>query len=96
MKILEIMPTYKDQHLNETMSKELGAKRTNKRRLSHIDRGEESVTSYGKVIVAETIRPLAIKIAEWVEQSIQNVHSKTPIALKYISKVDPKILALIS
>jgi len=96
MKILEIMPTYKDQHLNETMSKELGAKRTNKRRLSHIDRGEESVTSYGKVIVANTIRPLAIAIAEWVEQGLSNVHSKTPIALKYISQVDPKILALIT
>lgn len=96
MKILEIMPTYKDQHLNETMSKDLGKNRTNKRRLSHIDRGEESVTSYGKVIVANTIRPLAIAIAEWVEQSIQNVHSKTPIALKYISQVDPKIVALIT
>mgnify|MGYP003134001526 CR=1 FL=1 len=96
MKILEIMPTYKDQHLNETMSKDLGKNRTNKRRLSHIDRGEESVTSYGKVIVANTIRPLAIAIAEWVEQSIKNVHSKTPIALKYISQVDPKILALIT
>ncbi|WP_217908718.1 hypothetical protein, partial [Pseudomonas simiae] len=89
MKILEIMPTYKDQHLNETLSKDKGINRTNKRRLSHIERGEESVTSYGKVIVANTIRPLAIAIAEWVEQSIQNVHSKTPIALKYISQVDP-------
>ena len=96
MKILEIMPTYKDQHLNETMSKELGAKRTNKRRISHIERGEESVTSYGKVIVANTIRPLAIRIAEWVEHGLSNVHSKTPIALKYISQVDPKILALIT
>jgi len=96
MKILEIMPTYQDQVQTEKMSAELGMNRTNKRRLSHIEREEESVTSYGKVIVANTIRPLAIAIAEWVEQALPEVHSKTPIALKYISQVDPKITALIT
>ena len=96
MKILEIMPTYQDQTQTEKMSAELGKNRTNKRRLSHIEREEESVTSYGKVIVANTIRPLAIAIAEWVEHAITNVHSKPPIALKYISQVDPKIIALIT
>ena len=96
MKILEIMPTYQDQVQTEKMSAELGKNRTNKRRLSHIEREEESVTSYGKVIVANTIRPLAIAIAEWVELALPEVHSKTPIALKYISQVDPKIVALIT
>ena len=90
------MPTYQDQTQTEKMSAELGKNRTNKRRLSHIEREEESVTSYGKVIVANTIRPLAIAIAEWVEHAIANVHSKPPIALKYISQVDPKIIALIT
>ena len=32
--------------------------RTSKRRQSHIQRSEESVTSYSKVMVAQTIKPL--------------------------------------
>jgi len=96
MKLLEIMPTYKDQVQTEKMSAERGMNRTNKRRLSHIERGEESVTSYGKVIVATTVRPLAIAIAEWIKETDKNVHSKPPIALQYISQIDPLITSLIT
>ena len=95
MKILEIMPTYKDEHLNEKDSLELGKLRTNKRLRSHIEREEESVTSYGKVIVANTIRPLAMSIAEWVEQS-EASKTRPPIALQKLILVDPKIIALIT
>ena len=56
-KLLEIMPTFPDQNQNEKDMAELGKQRTNKRRVSHVEREEESVTSYGKVMVANTIRP---------------------------------------
>jgi len=97
MRILEIMPDFLNQKELEKMGNERGKHRTNKRRLSHIEREDESVTSYGKVLVANLIRPYAEAISEWVEQASSNVHSKTPIALQKISQIkDPKITALIA
>ena len=97
MRILEIMPDFLNQKELEKIGNERGKHRTNKRRLSHIEREDESVTSYGKVLVANLIRPYAEAINEWVEQASSNVHSKTPIALQKISQIeDPKITALIA
>lgn len=97
MRILEIMPDFLNQKELEKIGNERGKHRTNKRRLSHIEREDESVTSYGKVLVANLIRPYAEAISEWVEQASSNVHSKTPIALQKISQIeDPKITALIA
>ena len=97
MRILEIMPDFLNQKELEKIGNERGKLRTNKRRLSHIEREDESVTSYGKVLVANLIRPYAEAINEWVEQASSNVHSKTPIALQKISQIeDPKITALIA
>ena len=97
MRILEIMPDFLNQKELEKIGNERGKDRTNKRRLSHIEREDESVTSYGKVLVANLIRPYAEAISEWVEQASSNVHSKTPIALQKISQIeDPKVTALIA
>ena len=97
MRILEIMPDFLNQKELEKIGNERGKHRTNKRRLSHIEREDESVTSYGKVLVANLIRPYAEAINEWVAQASSNVHSKTPIALQKISQIeDPKITALIA
>ena len=97
MRILEIMPDFLNQIELEKIGNERGKHRTNKRRLSHIEREDESVTSYGKVLVANLIRPYAEAISEWVEQASSNVHSKTPIALQKISQIeDPKVTALIA
>ncbi len=97
MRILEIMPDFLNQKELEKVGNERGKHRTNKRRLSHIEREDESVTSYGKVLVANLIRPYAEAISEWVEQTSSNVHSKTPIALQKISQIeDPKVTALIA
>jgi DNA-directed RNA polymerase len=97
MRILEIMPDFLNQKELEKIGNERGKHRTNKRRLSHIEREDESVTSYGKVLVANLIRPYAEAINEWVEQASSNVHSKTPIALQKISQIeDPKVTALIA
>ena len=97
MRILEIMPDFLNQKELEKIGNERGKHRTNKRRLSHIEREDESVTSYGKVLVANLIRPYAEAISEWVEQASSNVHSKTPIALQKISQIeDPKVTALIA
>ena len=97
MRILEIMPDFLNQKELEKVGNERGKHRTNKRRLSHIEREDESVTSYGKVLVANLIRPYAEAISEWVEQASSNVHSKTPIALQKISQIeDPKVTALIA
>ena len=91
------MPDFLNQKELEKMGNERGKHRTNKRRLSHIEREDESVTSYGKVLVANLIRPYAEAISEWVEQASSNVHSKTPIALQKISQIkDPKVTALIA
>ena len=83
-KILEIMPTFPDQQANEKDMAVRGKDRTNKRLNSHIEREEESVTSYGKVMVANTIRPLAMAIGEWITNTAKNTVCKPPIALSLI------------
>jgi|TARA_Y100000004_G_scaffold86777_1_gene97260 DNA-directed RNA polymerase len=97
-KLLEIMPTFPDQNQNEKDMAELGKQRTNKRRVSHVEREEESVTSYGKVMVANTIRPLAKRIKDYLEDCAEK--SKTagqpPVAFMHLSGVDPEISALIT
>ena len=68
VKLIESVASYKDELAHEKEMRDLGSKRTNTRLLSHIERGEESVTSYGKIMVANTIRPMAKEIAEWVTE----------------------------
>lgn len=94
--LLEIMPTYKDELAHEKEMRELGTNRTNKRLQSHIEREEESVTSYGKIMVANTIRPLAKEIAEWIETTSKKTIGKPPIAFVKMCEVEPEILALIT
>ena len=94
--LLEIMPKYSDQLKHEKEMAELGKHRTNKRRVSHVEREEESVTSYGKVMVANTIRPLANAIAEYIQETSKKTIGKPPIAFVKICEVSPEILALIT
>ena len=90
------MPTYTDELAHEKEMAALGKNRTNKRLHSHIEREEESVTSYGKVMVANTIRPLAMAIAEWVEEQSKQTIGKPSIAFTKMCEVEPEILALIT
>jgi DNA-directed RNA polymerase len=94
--LLTIMPKYSDQLKHEKEMAELGKHRTNKRRTSHVEREEESVTSYGKVMVANTIRPLANAIAEFILETSNKTIGKPPIAFVKICEVSPEILALIT
>jgi DNA-directed RNA polymerase len=95
-KILEIMPTFPDQQANEKEMAIAGTTRTNKRLHSHIEREEESVTSYGKVMVANTIRPLAMHIGDWIINTAKRTVCKPPIAFTKLCEVQPEILALIT
>jgi DNA-directed RNA polymerase len=95
-KIIEIMPTYADEVAHEKEMLELGKQRTNKRLVSHVEREEESVTSYGKVMVANTIRPLANAIAEYLTETSQKTIGKPPIAFVKMCEIEPEILALIT
>ena len=95
-KLIESMPTYTDELAHEKEMAELGKNRTNKRLVSHVEREEESVTSYGKVMVANTIRPLAMAIAEWVEDTSKKTIGKPPIAFVKLCEVEPEVLALIT
>ena len=95
-KLIEVLPTFKDQLANEKDMALSGVHRTNTRLQSHITREEESVTSYGKVMVANTIRPLAMEIAEWIETTSKNIVKKPPLAFIKICEVEPEILALIT
>lgn len=90
------MPTYRDELAHEKEMAELGKNRTNKRLTSHIQREEESVTSYGKVMVANTIRPLAMAIGEWLEETSKKTIGKPPIAFMKLAEVEPEVLALIT
>ena len=94
--LLTIMPKYSDQLKHEKEMAELGKQRTNKRRISHVEREEESVTSYGKVMVANTIRPLANAIAEFILETSNKTVGKPPIAFVKMCEVSPEILALIT
>jgi len=95
-KLIESMPTYRDELAHEKEMAELGKNRTNKRLTSHIQREEESVTSYGKVMVANTIRPLAMAIGEWLEETSKKTIGKPPIAFMKLAEVEPEVLALIT
>jgi len=96
VKLIESMPTYNDELAHEKEMAELGKNRTNKRLVSHVEREEESVTSYGKVMVANTIRPLAMAIAEWIEDTSKKTIGKPPIAFVKLCEVEPEVLALIT
>ena len=95
-KLMEILPTFKNEQENEKDMAQSGVHRTNNRLQSHITREEESVTSYGKVMVANTIRPLAVEIAQWIEDTSKNIVKKPPLAFIKICEVAPEILALIT
>ena len=95
-KLIESMPTYRDELAHEKEMAELGKNRTNKRLTSHVQREEESVTSYGKVMVANTIRPLAMAIGEWLEETSKKTIGKPPIAFMKLAEVEPEVLALIT
>ncbi len=95
-KLIESMPTYKDELAHEKEMAALGKNRTNKRLQSHVEREEESVTSYGKVMVANTIRPLAMAIGEWLQEASKKTIGKPPIAFVKMCEVEPEILALIT
>ena len=95
-KLYETLPTYKDQLEHEKEMKELGRARTNKRKASHIEREEERVTTYGKVMVAETIRPLAESINEFLTTSSKNTIGKPPVAYLKLCELEPEISALIT
>lgn len=95
-KIIESMPTYSSELSHEKEMVELGKQRTNKRRLSHIQRGEESVTNYGKILVSETIRPLAYGIVNFLEQCAKQTTGQPPVAFMFLSGIDPEVTALIT
>ena len=95
-RLIESMPTYKDEVEHEKEMSNLGSNRTNKRLQSHVEREEESVTSYGKVMVANTIRPLAKAIAEWIEEQSKKIIGKPSIAFLKMCEVEPEVLALIT
>ena len=95
-RLIESMPTYKDEVEHEKEMRDLGSHRTNKRLQSHIEREEESVTSYGKVMVANTIRPLANAIGEWLQEQSKKTIGKPPIAFMKMCEVEPEVLALIT
>ena len=95
-KLIEVLPTFKDQLANEKDMAVSGVHRTNTRLQSHITREEESVTSYGKVMVANTIRKLATEISQWIDDTSKNIVKKPPLAFIKICEVEPEILALIT
>tara|TARA_B100001996_G_scaffold201803_1_gene154496 strand:+ start:4326 stop:6770 length:2445 start_codon:yes stop_codon:yes gene_type:complete len=95
-KIIETLPTYQDQFALEKQMKEGGKQRTSKRRLSHVQRGEESVTSYGKAMVAATIRPLAQAINEYLTAESKRNTGRPEIAYLKLCEVEPEISALIT
>ena len=94
-KIYESLPTYQDQYAHEKEMKELGKSRTSKRRQSHIQRSEESVTSYGKVMVAQTIKPLASAINDYLNVQADKT-GRPEIAYLRLCEVEPEISALIT
>ena len=95
-KIKDIFPTYADEHLHEKEMIELGKARTNKRKNEHVLREEESVTNYGKTLVANTIKPLAEAILTFIDESSKIKIGQPPIAYRLLSEVQPEISALIT
>ena len=95
-KIYESLPTYHEEVAHEKQMQERGKLRSNKRRLQHIKRGEESVTSYGKEMVRQTIRPLAQAIQEYLIYQDEKSGGRPEIAFQHLCEVEPEISALIT
>ncbi len=95
-KILESLPTYQTQYLHEKNATERGKARSYKRRQSHVARSEESVTSYGKTMVAQTIVPLANSINDYLNDQSEKTGGRPEIAYIRLCEVDPQISALIT
>jgi DNA-directed RNA polymerase len=95
-KILEQFPDFSDENSNEKEMAQMGSDRAKKRLRSHVERGEESITSYGKVFVSNAISPLAIAIAEWIEETRNKIVTTKPVAFTKICTIPVEILALIT
>ena len=86
---------YVDEVEHEEEMIRLGKQRVNKRRNSHVQREEESVTSYGKVMVSQTIRPLAQCIQTYLESNAESI-GQPQKAFTKLRHVEPEISALIT
>ncbi len=86
---------YVDEVEHEEEMIRLGKQRVNKRRHSHVQREEESVTSYGKVMVSQTIRPLAQCIQTYLESNAESI-GQPQKAFTKLRHVEPEISALIT
>jgi len=95
MSLYKSFNTYADAVEHERKMKSLGKQRINKRRVSHVQREEESVTSYGKVMVSNTIRPMAQKIQEYLESNAVR-KGQPEKAFTKLKLVEPEISALIT
>ena len=91
-KIYESLPTYQDEVAHEKQMLENGKLRTNKRRLEHVQRGEESVTSYGKEMVKRTIRPLAKLIQEYLIEQDDKTGGRPEIAFQHLCEVELSLI----
>ena len=95
MTLYKSFNTYADEIEHERKMKSLGKQRINKRRLSHVEREEESVTSYGKVMVSNTIRPMAQEIQTYLESN-EVSKGQPEKAFTKLKLVEPEISALIT
>ena len=95
-KLIQSVVTYVDEANHEAEMLKLGKQRTNKRKNEHILREEESVTNYGKTLVANTIKPLGEAIFNFIDESSKLKIGQPPIAYRLLSEVQPEISALIT
>ena len=79
----------------EQHSIDLGIQRTQRRDRTHVDREQESVTSWGKTMVSQTIIPLTNAIQTYFEEQ-SNTRGQPPVAFRLIRGIEPEILALIT
>lgn len=95
-KLIQGVVTYTDEANHEAEMLKLGKQRTNKRKNEHVLREEESVTNYGKFLVAQTIKPLSEAIFNFIDESSKLKIGQPPIAYRLLSEVQPEISALIT
>ena len=94
VEIFKNIKEYADELDHEAEMIKLGKQRVNKRRVSHVQREDESVTSYGKVMVANTIRPLAQAIQDYLESNADAKGQPEKAFIK-LREIEPEVSAMI-
>ena len=95
----DIMIDYEKMVRNETLEEEMmivGVQRYQSLVNNSVQKGQESTTKYGLLLIQAKIEPFAQAIKDFIDMVYDGAKGRRHISAKYISLIDPDIVAFIS